>query len=253
MYIVGDIHGQFERLVELLTDEGLLASDLSWTGGEAELLFVGDFVDRGPDGLRAVELAMRLEREAVLAGGRVTALIGNHELLMLAAHKFPAYQTEFGETLLEWWQLNGGESRDLDRLEARHIDWFQRLPAMRLERQTLFLHADAELYLNYGQTVEEVNASFGRILSDAGPAELNELLEVFSEHGGFEGGGKRLAERYLQQYGGKRLLHGHTPIDKFSLLKPGDVHEARIYHGGMCINVDGGMYRGGPGFVFELS
>ncbi len=230
-----------------------MTPDLSWAGGEAELLFIGDFVDRGPDGLRAVELAMRLEREAASAGGRVMSLVGNHELLMVAAYKFPAYQDEFGETMLESWQRNGGEPRDLVSLEPRHIDWFQSLPAMHLERQTLFLHADAELYLDYGQTVEDVNASFRRILSDAGPAEMNELLDVFSEHGGFEGGGKKLAERYLRRYGGKRVVHGHTPIDKFSLLKPADVHGARIYHGGMCINVDGGMYRGGPGFVFELS
>lgn len=46
-----------------------------------ELFIVGD-------GIGAVDLAMRLQQEAPAAGGRVHALIGNHEPLLLAAHKF---------------------------------------------------------------------------------------------------------------------------------------------------------------------
>ena len=46
------------------------------------------FFDRGPDGLRCLELVMRLQREAEAAGDRVEALIGNHDLLLLSAHHF---------------------------------------------------------------------------------------------------------------------------------------------------------------------
>ena len=33
---------------------------------------------------------------------------------------------------------------------------------------------------------------------------------------------------------------------------PEDVREPLVYSRGRCVNVDGGMYLGGPGFVYQL-
>ena len=53
-------------------------------GRDARLWLVGDLVDRGPDGVGVIELVRRLQRE-----GDVHCLLGNHELLLLAARRFP--------------------------------------------------------------------------------------------------------------------------------------------------------------------
>jgi hypothetical protein len=47
------------------------------------LVQTGDVLDRGPDSRKAVDLLRKLEREAQRAGGRVYALLGNHEFMRL--------------------------------------------------------------------------------------------------------------------------------------------------------------------------
>ena len=59
VYIVGDIHGQYEQLVGLLRGVGLVDERLDWAGGAALLWFIGDFFDRGPCGVASVDLVMR--------------------------------------------------------------------------------------------------------------------------------------------------------------------------------------------------
>ena len=76
-YAVGDIHGRADLLETLLAR---IAADVEERGGPADLVFLGDYVDRGPDS-RAV-----LERLAALGPGPWHApicLMGNHERLML--------------------------------------------------------------------------------------------------------------------------------------------------------------------------
>src|SRR3990170_2011637 len=46
-------------------------------------LVVADVVDRGPDSLKIINDLMRLQSEAAKRGGRVIALIGNHEAMMM--------------------------------------------------------------------------------------------------------------------------------------------------------------------------
>jgi hypothetical protein len=80
---IGDIHGTHEHLIELLRGSGLANEELTWTGGDAHLVVVGDFVDRNPDDREVIELLRRLEGEAAAAGGRVHCLLGNHEVMNL--------------------------------------------------------------------------------------------------------------------------------------------------------------------------
>ena len=78
--IIGDVHGCYPELVELL---GLLHYEIAWENEKAKmvthpenrrLIFVGDFVDRGPDSPAVLKLVMRLlELEIAFA------VIGNHD------------------------------------------------------------------------------------------------------------------------------------------------------------------------------
>ena len=58
-----------------------------WIGGTTVLMQTGDIFDRGPKVREALDLLMRLEEEARRAGGRVEALLGNHEVMNLL-HEF---------------------------------------------------------------------------------------------------------------------------------------------------------------------
>jgi hypothetical protein len=80
---VGDIHGAFDRFVAILRTAGLVDNRNRWSGRKAVLVQTGDVLDRGPDSRKALDLLRKLEGEAQRAGGRVYALLGNHELMRL--------------------------------------------------------------------------------------------------------------------------------------------------------------------------
>lgn len=78
---VGDVHGDYDRFVELLRAGGLVDKENKWIGGKTHLVQTGDVIDRGPGSKQAMDLLKRLEKEAEVAGGKVHALIGNHEAM----------------------------------------------------------------------------------------------------------------------------------------------------------------------------
>ena len=101
---MGDVHGCRDVLVELLQGAGLISHDEGWCGGDARLWLVGDLTDRGPDGIGAIDLVRRLERET---DGAVRCLLGNHEVLLLSVVRFGAEETSIpGESFHEVWRRN---------------------------------------------------------------------------------------------------------------------------------------------------
>jgi hypothetical protein len=56
---------------------------MNWIGGRAHLIFCGDLVDRGPDDRAVLDVVRALQKQAESAGGRVHALLGNHEVMNL--------------------------------------------------------------------------------------------------------------------------------------------------------------------------
>lgn len=76
---ISDVHGAYDAMVQTLQSAAIIDDTLSWSGDSAHLVIVGDLLDRGPNSRAAMDLLMRLEEEAVAAGGQVHVLIGNHE------------------------------------------------------------------------------------------------------------------------------------------------------------------------------
>ena len=74
IYAIGDIHGCREELDDLLT---IIAEEES--GAERQLIFLGDYVDRGPDSHGVLERLIELKRSEPDA----VFLKGNHEAIML--------------------------------------------------------------------------------------------------------------------------------------------------------------------------
>ncbi len=78
---VGDVHGDYEQFLDVLLSAAVIDKDGNWTGGKTHLVQTGDFLDRGPDSRKVMDLLMKLEKEAKAAGGMVHVLLGNHEAM----------------------------------------------------------------------------------------------------------------------------------------------------------------------------
>ncbi len=98
---IGDVHGAYDALVATLRQAGLLDAELRWSGGRTTLVSVGDLVDRGPSSRQVLELLMRLEREAVVAGGAVRVVLGNHEVMTLLGERRDASALEYAEFIAD--------------------------------------------------------------------------------------------------------------------------------------------------------
>ena len=79
--VFADVHGAYDQLVALLRETAVVDDSLRWRGGKTHLVGLGDVVDRGADSRKALDLLMRLEKEAQAAGGAVHVLLGNHEVM----------------------------------------------------------------------------------------------------------------------------------------------------------------------------
>jgi hypothetical protein len=80
---VGDVHGAYDRLLTILRAAAVIDTRNRWIGGRTHLVQTGDVLDRGPDSRKALEFLRGLARDAERQGGRVHALIGNHEAMRL--------------------------------------------------------------------------------------------------------------------------------------------------------------------------
>lgn len=256
VYVMGDLHGYYDTYVRLLREAELVDEQLAWSGGTAHLWQIGDLFDRGHQGAECVVLTMRLQEEAAAVGGRVDALLGNHELMLLCAARFGDAETRRGVSARNLWYRWGGVAHELEHLSAAALRWIGERPLMALEGDHLLIHADAIHYVDHGATIDEVNRSFAGIVGSNDLGRWEEALGPFCEHEAFSGlpvSGKRRAELLLRRYGGRVLVHGHTPIAIAARVAPATVTAPWVYADGLCVNVDGGLYLGGPGFVHRFS
>jgi len=81
---IGDLHGHLpalEQLVDALQEEYGIFSDGERLHDEVEIVFTGDYIDRGAYSRETIDRVMRLQAKNP---DRVRTLFGNHELLALA-------------------------------------------------------------------------------------------------------------------------------------------------------------------------
>lgn len=129
--IIGDIHGQVEKLRALLQRLGYRERIGTWQHPDRTAIFVGDFIDRGPHQLETVSLVRRM-----VDGGHALAVMGNHEFNAIAWYlKDPVQE---GEYLRPHWGEVGSKNRQQhaaflaeaeDTPKHREaVNWFLTLP-----------------------------------------------------------------------------------------------------------------------------
>ena len=123
-WFVGDIHGEVRLLNRLL--ENILKFK------PERIVFLGDYIDRGPYSKEVIDRIMSMEVPA-------TALLGNHEMLMLNAIEDLGY----GMNPIELWYYNGGEATlqsfgsssffsFQSDLESHYLDFIRSLPVSKV-------------------------------------------------------------------------------------------------------------------------
>ena len=136
-FIVGDIHACPQELEILLLSLELQPQD--------RLVFLGDYVDRGPDARAVVDLLLGMKADDVC---HLTFLKGNHEDMFL---DFLGYEGRYGEAFL----VNGGNvtvksygipqdvlGRDAAALlPPSHLDFYLSLDTVLVEDGILCVHA----------------------------------------------------------------------------------------------------------------
>lgn len=152
IYAIGDLQGCYQSLIELL-------ARIDAAAPQAKLIFVGDLVNRGPDSLATLRLIRSL-------GERAQAVLGNHDLhLLAAAHGIRKLHRQ--DTLAQ--VLNAPDCEEL-------LDWLRQRPMALFENGHLLLHAGALPQWSASQTLslaQEVEAVL------RGPGWVDFLREMY--------------------------------------------------------------------------
>jgi len=124
---VGDIHGCAAALAALL--EAIKPAK------EDTLVFLGDYVDRGPDSRGVIEQVLTLEKQC-----HVVPLLGNHEVMLLDA-------LNNGAEGAGWLQYGGTETLasyewELGNIPPTHLDFLKSLRRYHETATHFFVHAN---------------------------------------------------------------------------------------------------------------
>lgn len=128
--LIGDIHGHADALRNLLAKLGYQQADGVFTHSDRKVIFLGDFIDRGPKIREVIDIA-----RSMVESGQALAVMGNHEFNALAFHTTlpnrpdqslrPRTSKNIRQHVATLSQLKDGELADA-------LEWFRRLP-MQLE------------------------------------------------------------------------------------------------------------------------
>ncbi|MDA1055798.1 MAG: metallophosphoesterase [Planctomycetota bacterium] len=124
--LIGDIHGHSDELVELLHLLGYDEDRGYFSHRDRKVIFVGDFIDRGPQIHRVLKIA-----KAMIDNDTALAVMGNHEFNAIAYHT-PDPNASGGHLRRHSEKNNLQHQATLDQLSdselAEYLDWFRTLP-----------------------------------------------------------------------------------------------------------------------------
>jgi hypothetical protein len=115
IYAVPDIHGRLD-LLDLLLEK--LDAD-GFDKSQDLIVFLGDFIDRGPDSRGVVELVKRLVED-----GEAKAVSGNHESFAID------YYVKHMASAREIWEWNGGIKTMMSYADPEHVGPLTHVPRM---------------------------------------------------------------------------------------------------------------------------
>lgn len=124
--LIGDVHGHADKLEELLRKLGYTKKNGTYSHPQRKVLFVGDYIDRGPQIRETLEIV-----KAMVDSENAIALMGNHEYNALCFH---FEETEGGhlrkheiKNIIQHYEtLNQFQNKQKEY--EYYLDWFKTLP-----------------------------------------------------------------------------------------------------------------------------
>lgn len=143
-YVLSDVHGEFDRLLEMV--------ELIRLSEEDHLYIIGDVVDRGDKPIEIIEWVMDRDN--------VTLLRGNHEAMMLDVYGRPEGYDR--DTSIDLWVRNGGRStieglnRRSEEKRREILDFVRDTPLYKVIGKDVLVHSG--VYLTGTDLVDDIEA-----------------------------------------------------------------------------------------------
>jgi protein phosphatase len=191
--IIGDVHGCFDELMELLGQLGYAVarqgSDIRVTPPEGrKLVFVGDLVDRGPSTPDVLHLAM-----STVGAGQAFCVPGNHDVKLVKALK--------GRDV----QLTHGLAESMHQLSTQ-ADEFRASAAK-------FLDGLVSHYVFDGGKLVVAHAGLKESMQGRGSGKVRDFALYGETTGETDEFGLPVRYNWSADYRGKALVvYGHTPV-----------------------------------------
>ena len=124
---VGDIHGMYEKLVSLM-------ELIQFNQDDDMLIFLGDYIDRGPQSLECLDYVMNLYKQYP---ERVIPLLGNHEVMCLNYYRYEGRRRSYmmddlDKQMVMVWLDNGGTDTHKQFKKLKHPELQKRLRWMQM-------------------------------------------------------------------------------------------------------------------------
>jgi hypothetical protein len=181
VYALGDVHGDYDRLVALLAAARVIPAapdhprQVQWGVGRAVLVCTGDLIDKGDHSVKVISLMRALQAAAQKAGGRVIVTMGNHEAEFLGGprnHKAKEFRRELDRRKVGPEDVAAG--RDAEGIGA----FLRALPLAARVNDWFFTHAGDTRGRNLKQLRAELQEGVDAHGFDVSVPALASLLEA---------------------------------------------------------------------------
>jgi len=237
IFVMGDIHGQYERMVEMLKSGGVLDTDLNWSYGDGHLVFIGDILDRGDGVTEALWLIYKLEQQADYEQGKVHLLIGNHEAMIM--------KNDIRYISNKYYGLTSNLNIKYHELFSENTvlgKWLRTKNVVEKIGNTLFIHAGISPVLHsLGYSLEEINSGFRHFLNVNKQEDYNNLDRfLIGKYGpvwyrgylkassGYPPIDQDELGKVLKTYSVDQAVVGHTEVDIIQPVKNKKVYPVNI-------------------------
>ena len=214
LYAISDVHGELNNTFDLLRDAKVLTGnlqDFTWSADNGILVVAGDSINVGISSVAVIDLWIKLEKQAALAGGAVHVLAGNHEMAFLADPSHKLFRTIHTE------MIAGGRDlcKDFYAPDTRYGAWLRERPAAALINGIFISHTGAtqEMSLEaietaYKQMVDAGNWDSAFACGSESDGFFNEYHFWVNEQGRAD---ESEVDAELALLGAKQILFGHDP------------------------------------------
>ncbi len=237
VFVIGDIHGEYSKVVPLLKNNGIVDDNSDWIWGKGHLVFMGDIFDRGNGVTEALWMIFNLEKQAEAAGGKVHLLLGNHEP-MIFEDDF-RYLADDYYSLCENLGLNYSELFNYDTVLGL---WLRQKPVILSINNYLFVHAGlSPEMIERSLPLDTINRVVWRYLNNnerKDDAEIRDLLlggrgilwyrGLINEEGRKDVIDESTLKSGLDFYNARALIVGHTEVDSIKSFFKGKVIDVNI-------------------------